>query len=50
VILIILKFFVNCTKWIDELDAKVNVEVDNLHVKRNDSEDLVGYAYIIRVD
>jgi hypothetical protein len=50
VILIILIFFVNCTKWIDELDGKVNVNVDSLHVKRIGIEDLVGYVYIVRVD
>jgi hypothetical protein len=32
------------------LDAKVDVEVDSLHVKRIAIEDLVGYVYIVRVD
>jgi hypothetical protein len=47
VILIILKFFMN---WIDELDAKLDTEVDSLHVNRISIEDLVGYVYIVRVD
>jgi hypothetical protein len=34
----------------DELDAKVDVEVDNLHVQRIGIDDLVGYVYIVRVD
>jgi hypothetical protein len=50
VILIILKFFMNYTKWINELDAKVDAEVDSLHVKRISIEDLVDYVYIVRVD
>jgi hypothetical protein len=28
----------------------VDAEVDSLHVKRIDIEDLVGYVYIVRVD
>jgi hypothetical protein len=32
------------------LDAKVDVEVDRLHVKRIGIENLVGYVYIVRVD
>jgi hypothetical protein len=28
----------------------VDVEVDSLHVKRIDIDDLVGYVYIVRVD
>jgi hypothetical protein len=28
----------------------VDVEVDNLHIKRITIEDLVGYVYIVRVD
>jgi hypothetical protein len=32
------------------LDAKVDTEVDSLHVKRINIEDLVGYIYIVRVD
>jgi hypothetical protein len=50
VISIILFFFVNCTKCIDELDVNVDAEVDSLHVKRIGIEDLVGYVYIVRVD
>jgi hypothetical protein len=49
-ILIILKFFINYIKWFDELDAKVDGEVHNVHVKRIDMEDLVDYVYIVRVD
>jgi hypothetical protein len=40
------KVFVNCTKWIDELDA----DVDSLHIKRIGIEDLVSYVYIVRID
>jgi hypothetical protein len=36
--------------WIDELDAKLDTEVDSLHVNRISIEDLVGYVYIVRVD
>jgi hypothetical protein len=38
--------------WIalNELDAKVEAEVDSLYVKRIGIDDLVGYVYIIRVD
>jgi hypothetical protein len=32
------------------LDAKVDVEVDSLHMKRIGIGDLVGYVYIVRVD
>jgi hypothetical protein len=32
------------------LNAKVDTEVDSLHVKRIGIEDLVGYVYIVRVD
>jgi serine kinase of HPr protein (carbohydrate metabolism regulator) len=32
------------------LDAKVDIEVDSLHVKRIAIEDLVGYVDIVRVD
>jgi hypothetical protein len=32
------------------LDAKVDIEVDNLHVKRIDIEYLLGYVYIVKVD
>jgi hypothetical protein len=32
------------------LDAKVDVEMDNLHIKIIAIEDLVGYVYIVRVD
>jgi hypothetical protein len=32
------------------LDAKVDDEVDSVHVKRIGMEDLVGYVYIVRVD
>jgi hypothetical protein len=32
------------------LDAKIDDEVDSLHVKRIGIEDLVGYVYIVRVD
>jgi hypothetical protein len=32
------------------LDAKVDVEVNSLHVKRIAIDDLVGYFYIVRVD
>jgi hypothetical protein len=32
------------------LDAKVDAEVNSLHVKRIDIDDLVGYVYIVRVD
>jgi hypothetical protein len=32
------------------LDAKVDVEVDSLHVKIIGIDDLVGYVYIVRVD
>jgi hypothetical protein len=32
------------------LDAKVDVEVDSLYVKRINIENLVGYVYIVRVD
>jgi hypothetical protein len=41
---------VNYTKWIDELDAKVDAEVDSLHVKKIGIDDLVSYVYIVRVD
>jgi hypothetical protein len=34
----------------DQLDGKVDVEVDSLHVKRIDIDDLVCYIYIVRVD
>jgi hypothetical protein len=44
------KVFVNCIKWIDELGAKVDAEMDSLHVKKIDIEDLVGYVYIVRVE
>jgi hypothetical protein len=50
VILIILKFCVNCIKWIDELDAKVDTEVDSLHIKKIDIDNLMGYVYIVRED
>jgi hypothetical protein len=32
------------------LDAKVDVEVDSLYVKKIGIEDLMGYIYIVRVD
>jgi hypothetical protein len=32
------------------MNAKVDVEVDSLHVKRIGVRDLVGYVYIVRVD
>jgi hypothetical protein len=32
------------------LDAKLDVEVDRLHVKRIAIENLVSYIYIVRVD
>jgi hypothetical protein len=32
------------------LDAKVDIEVDSLHVKRIAIDDLVGYVDIVRVD
>jgi hypothetical protein len=44
------KVFINWTKWIDELDVKVDVEVDSLHAKRIIVDDLVGYVYIVRVN
>jgi hypothetical protein len=34
----------------DELDTKVDAEVDNLYVKRISIEGLVSYVYIVRVD
>jgi hypothetical protein len=34
----------------DELDAKVNGEVDSVHVKRICIKDLVGYVYIVIED
>jgi hypothetical protein len=34
----------------DELDAKVDVEMDSLHVKKIGIEYLVDYVYIIRVN
>jgi hypothetical protein len=49
VILIILKFFINYTKWIDELDAKVDDEIYSLYVTRIGIEELMGYAYIVWV-
>jgi hypothetical protein len=36
-------FFVNCTKWIDDLDAKVNGEVDSVYVKRIGMNDFLGH-------
>jgi hypothetical protein len=32
------------------LNAKVDIEVDSLHVKRITIDDVVGYVYIVRVD
>ncbi len=32
------------------MDAKIDDEVDSMYVKRIGIEDLVGYAYIPRVD
>jgi hypothetical protein len=32
------------------LDAKIDAEMDSLHIKRIDIEDLVDYVYIVRVD
>jgi hypothetical protein len=50
VILIILFYFINYTNWIDELDAKVDADVDSMYVKRIDIDDLMGYVYIVRVN
>jgi hypothetical protein len=44
------KVFINYIKWIDELNAKINAEVDSLYVKKIDIKNLVGYIYIVRVD
>jgi hypothetical protein len=50
VILIILKFLQITLNKLMSLDAKVDIEVDNVHVKRTDIEYLVSYVYIVRVD
>jgi hypothetical protein len=44
------KVFINYIKWIEEFDAKINIKMDNLPVKRIDIKDLMNYVYIVRVD
>jgi hypothetical protein len=40
----------NSENRIDELDAKVNADVDSMYVKRIDIDDLMSYVYIVRVN